>query len=123
MSHETANSRWVLIRDLLVFQLKLLIDGFKDVFVAQLALVAALAGLLFGGAQRGRWFYKVMEMSERFDLWLNLNGASHAARSHPDGLFGVSQAGADTLLGKLEEMVRGPETPAEHAAHSTTGGW
>ncbi len=123
MPEQAANSRRVLIRDLLVFQLKLVIDGFKDVFVAQVALVAAIAGLLFGGAQRGRWFYRVMEMSEKFDLWLNLNGASRSARSHPDGLFGVSRAGDDTLLGRLEEMVRGPETPAEHAAHSTTGGW
>ncbi len=121
MGNETGTPRGVLIRDLLIFQLKLVIDGFKDIAVAQAALFAAILDLLIGGSQRGRWFYLVMRLSERFDLWLNLNGASRAARHHPDGLFGVSQAGADTLLGKVEELVRGPERTDGAAA--TTGGW
>ena len=41
-------------------------------------------------------------MSERFDLWLNLHGAALRAESDEDGLFGVSEAGSNTLLGKLE---------------------
>ena len=28
-----------------------------------------------------------------------------------DGLFGASESGSDTLLGKVEEMVRGGDVP------------
>ncbi len=124
MSNESGTPRAVILRDLLLFQLKLFTDGLKDLVVAQAALVAAVLDLLSTGPRRGRWFYTVMRLSERFDLWLNLHGASARAHGHRDGLFGVSRAGEDTLLGKVEELVRGPEVrEATPAASASTGGW
>lgn len=131
MPKEFASSRGVIIRDLMLFQLKLLIDGVKDVLVAQAALAAAIIDILFGGSRRGRLFYSVMRLSERFDLWLNLHGASTRAQEDRDGLFGVSRAGDDTLLGKVEEIVRGPEERRDRgrvfktdpSPAFDTGGW
>ena len=48
----------------------------------------------------------MLSLAERFDLWLNLYGASMRAPDSGDGLFGASRAGANTMLGKLEQMVR-----------------
>ncbi len=104
----------VLLRDLAIFQLKLLMDGFKDLFLAQLALGAALLDLLSSRGPATR-FYSVVRISERFDLWLNLHGASRDAAEHEDGLFGTSEAGADTLLGKIEEIAIGL-VPVSNAA-------
>jgi hypothetical protein len=57
-----------------------------------------------------------MHLGEKFDHWLNLFGASQAALQNEGGLFSASRAGADSLLGKLEEMVIGrQETEAEAA--------
>lgn len=100
-------SNRVVIRDLLIFQLKLLLDGLADVVIAQIALIAFLTDLLFPGGRKGARFYAVMARAERFDRWLSLYGAADRADVEEDGLFGASQAGADSLLGKLEAFVTG----------------
>ena len=52
-------------------------------------------------------------MSERLDLWLNLHVAALRAESDEDGLFGVSEAGSNTLLGRLEQITRGGDEPPQ----------
>ena len=101
-----AAKKGTLVRDLLIFQLKLVLDGVKGVVLIQVSLFAALFDLLFGRPGRPLVFYNVLRLSERIDLWLNLYGASRRAEEDADGLFGTSPAGADSLLGKLEELVK-----------------
>ena len=102
-------SRWVIFRDLLLFQLKLFLDGLIDVTLAPLSIAAAIVEMAFGGRQRGRLFYSILRLGERADLWLNLYGASR--RADADGLFGGSRAGSDTLLGEIEQRIRGGDEP------------
>lgn len=115
-------TRRVTIRDFFIFQLKLVLDGLKDFALFQLAIGALLVDLVSGGGRRRRLFYSVLRLSERFDLWLNLNGAMERldAGLDDDGLFGASDAGADTLLGKLEQMVRGGDEPRGARTEETT---
>jgi hypothetical protein len=119
MQHRTT-SNFVLLRDLGVFQLKLLLDGVKGFAVANLALAAAAIDLLT--KHPGRLFYRVLSLAERLDLWLNLYGAAQRAPASGDGLFGASRAGAKTMLGKLEQMVRefGFEEPDSSNQDGTT---
>jgi hypothetical protein len=106
-------TRLVLIRDFLIFQLKLLLDAGKDAFLFWAALVAVILDLFFGGKRR-RIFYTVMKLGERIDLWLNLHGAlSKEDDGSGDGLFGASKAGSDNLLGQLEQAVRGGDEPRD----------
>lgn len=102
-------SRWVIVRDLAIFQLKLFLDGFIDLVLAPVSVAAAAVEIIFGRKKRGRLFYAVMRLGERADLWLNLYGASHTADA--DGLFGGSEAGSKTLLGELEMKLRGGDEP------------
>ncbi|MEK9507362.1 hypothetical protein WI460_04070 [Gemmatimonadota bacterium Y43] len=106
--------RSVMLRDLVIFLVKLAIDGLKDLVLMNLALGAAVLDLISGGGTRPRLFYSVLRLSERFDLWLHLNGAVEKMDSGlagDDGLFGASTAGSDSLLGQIEELVRGGDTP------------
>jgi len=103
-------TRPVLIRDFLIFWLKLWLDGAKDFMMIWLSAVAVIFDLFFGG-RRQRLFYKVMRFGERIDLWLNLHGALSKGEDTGDGLFGASKAGSDTLLGQLEQAVRGGDEP------------
>jgi hypothetical protein len=103
-------TRGVLIRDFLIFQLKLVLDGFKDIFLFQASIVAVVIDLFFGGRRR-RLFYTIMRLGERIDLWLNLHGAISRMHSTDDGLFGASRAGSKTMLGQLEQAVRGGDQP------------
>lgn len=107
-------SRSVVIRDFAIFQVKLLIDAAKDGVLAALSVGALVLDLLSGGGRRPRLFYSVLAMSERFDLWLNLSGAVSRLETEQlddDGLFAASDAGSDSLLGKIEELVRGGDRP------------
>ena len=107
----TRATRPVTIRDFLIFQLRLVIDGLKDVVIFNVSIVAMVLDLVSGAGRRPRLFYSVLRYSERFDLWLNLHGATEGLDETDDGLFGTSSAASDTLLGRIEQMVRGGDRP------------
>lgn len=102
-------TRGVLVRDLVLFQIKLVLDSLKGLALFQASIVAAVIEVIFMPVTRGRLFYGVLRFSERVDLWLNLYGASEGAQGDADGLFGRSRAGSPTYLGKLEQLVREKE--------------
>jgi hypothetical protein len=113
-----AQSPGVLARDFLIFGVKLAVDAAKDIALVQIAVFAFCLDLILmiGAGRRRSFFYRVLEIGERFDLWLNLYNPSKGAAANDDGLFGESRAGDDTFLGEMEELVRrGPEPPAHPA--------
>lgn len=102
--------RWRLVRDLAVFQAKLVVDGLKDLVLSPIALVAALAGLLLDRHEPGRSFYAVLRWGHGFDRWVNLFGASqHALPPAPEspspGPAARSDDGLDAYLTKLERVL------------------
>jgi hypothetical protein len=113
-----AQSPGVLARDFMIFGAKLLVDAGKDIVLVQIAVFAFCLDLILmiGAGRRRSFFYRVLEIGERFDLWLNLYNPSKGAARNADGLFGESRAGDDTFLGEMEELVRrGPEPPVRPA--------
>lgn len=101
-------TRSVLIRDGVIFMIKLWLDGLKDVALTAAAAFALLVDLLRANKPGRRYlFYRVIRAGERFDLWLNLYGAAETGSRSAEGLFGASRAGEDTFLGKLEELTGG----------------
>lgn len=108
-----ATSRGVMVRDFFIFQLKLVLDGLKDLILFNASFVALIIDLV-ADPRKGRRFYALLRMGERFDLWLNLYRPARAAErgeAEGDGLFGASPAGAPTFLGQLEQTVRGGDGP------------
>ena len=103
----------VLLRDLVLFFIKLTLDGMKDVMLMWLSVIAVIGDLIIGGPRRGRLFYGVMRLGERIDLWLNVYAPAKNAALNPDGLFGESRAGDDTYMGAMEELLAAERaTPA-----------
>ena len=101
------------LRDFVIFQIKLALDGLKSLVILQVSVFAVVVDFLSGKGRKPRWFYSVVRASERFDQWLNLYGAVQRleAGEDADGLFGASEAGADSLLGEIEDLVRGGDEP------------
>ncbi len=99
----------VTFRDFLIFQAKLMLDGLRDVVVFNLSIGAMVLDVLAGRGRRPRLFYSVVRLSERWELWLNMHSVVEELESSDtdDGLFGASEAGSDTLLGQIEQAVRG----------------
>lgn len=71
--------RTTVVRDVLIFQGKLWLEGFKDVVLIPLSLGAALIDLIFLRSRRGRALYGVMRFGDRFERWVNLYGALDGA--------------------------------------------
>src|SRR5687767_12212535 len=97
-------TRKVTLRDFFIFQLKLLLDGLKDIVMFWLSIGAMVFDILSGRGKRPRLFYAVLRASERFDLWLNLSEPLQRLEKDSmdgDGLFGASKAGSGTMLGEL----------------------
>ncbi len=104
-------SRGVLVRDALIFMIKLWLDGLKDIALTVFAVGALLLDLVFRRGTDRFVFYKVVRAGERFDLWLNLYGAAEAGSKSEEGLFAGSRAGEDSFLGRLEELTGGERSP------------
>jgi hypothetical protein len=97
--------RRVLVRDFVIFEVKLLLDGLKDLVVSQAAIAAFIVDFVRPRGRSWRLFYRVLDIGERVDSWLSLYGPSRRAAEDPEGLFGESRAGSPTLLGRLEAIV------------------
>ncbi|NNF29506.1 MAG: hypothetical protein HKN73_19935 [Gemmatimonadetes bacterium] len=91
-------------RDLIIFQIKLALDGLGDLVLAPISLIAFVLDLIAGNKER-RIFYSVLRAGERWDRWLSLYRPAKEARGTSEGLLGASKIGADTFLGKVEEVV------------------
>jgi hypothetical protein len=55
------NDHWKFLRDVLVFQIKMLLDNVRDFALMPISLVAALIDLIFKGERQGALFYQVLK--------------------------------------------------------------
>lgn len=97
------------LRDLLLFQFKLVVDGLKDLCLAQVALGAAMIDLVRRDGSPGRRFYAVVRLSERFDGWLDLHEPlARVLEDTPDYADYAPPAGrgADVLVDGVETSAR-----------------
>ena len=68
--------RWTLIRDILVLQLKLVVDGLRDFILVPISLVIGIISLLKAGNAGGGEFYELLRAGRRSERWINLFGAA-----------------------------------------------
>lgn len=100
-----AKTERVLLRDLAIFQMKLVLDGLKDIVLAPLSIIAAGLDLVFPGEHHGHRFYGVMRLGEKFDRFLNLFAAAERAAASDEGLFGDRRTDMDSMLGRIESVL------------------
>ena len=96
-------SRWELVRELIVFQGKLFVDGVRDLVLAPISIVAAIMDLLGIGRRAGRTFYDVILLGRETEHWINLFGA--ADRLLPGSAEGSPPSGLDVLVRRMEDIV------------------
>lgn len=96
--------RWTLLRDVTVFQGKLVLDGLRDLVLSPLSIAAAIVGLLTGGDRPGRQFYDLLYLGRRSEGWINLFGA--ASHVTPPDFDREDAESVDALVDRLEEVAR-----------------
>jgi len=96
---ETPNP-WQLLRDVVVFQLRLAMDGLRDVVLSPVSILSAVYGLITQPDDPGKYFNRLLRFGRRTDVWINLFGAS--ARYRDD-----NPASSDAYIKKLEDLLVG----------------
>ena len=95
--------RWRFLRDVLVFQVKLLLDNVRDFALAPIALGAAVVDLIFKGEREGALFYKVLRWGSHSEEVIDVYSA---IKHHEPGDFKVNpEYTLDAVIARLEDVV------------------
>jgi hypothetical protein len=97
---DTRSARQTLIRDAAVFQVKLVVDGLRDLLLVPVSIVGAVMSLIDSkNGPTGPQFYDVLAFGKRSEKWIDLFSALHDRETVelPDE-------------GSLEEVVNRMET-------------
>ena len=98
--------RWNLVRDIAVFQGKLLVDGLRDLILVPASLIAGIMSLASGSdGQPGTQFYRLLGVGKNSERWINLFGALQNAPAdlqHPEPFSDVD---LDEIVGRIEGFV------------------
>ena len=104
--HPPAAPRWELIRDLAVLQVKLIVDGFRDLVLLPASIVAALISIMSSEkGVPGPQFYDLLAFGKKTEHWINLFGA---LQNSPHDMNEASEQGnldIDTIVRKVETFV------------------
>ena len=105
-SESTVVSRWTMIHDLGLFQVKLLVDGLRDLLLVPTSLVAGVVSLVSGkGGNIGPQFYHVLEWGKQSEHWINLFGALKNSPQQAERPTHFTEQGMDTMVERLEAFV------------------
>ncbi len=100
------DSRLVLLRDIAVLQVKLIVDGFRDVLLVPASLVAGLISLVSSEDGRpGQQFYRVLGVGKQSERWIDLFGALRNAPPDLESAPAFPDSGMDDLVSRLENYV------------------
>ena len=97
--------RWTLLRDVLVLQVKLVVDGLRDLILVPVSLVVGIVSLL--AARRddksGNEFYELLRIGRRTERWIDLFGAA-------ERVYGPQVVGERFPAESIDEIVQRVES-------------
>ena len=98
--------RWTLIRDLFVFQAKLVVDGFRDLVLVPAALVAGIWSLASGDKGRpGPQFYQLIGVGKQSERWIDLFKSYENAPEEVRREYEFATGNMDELVNRFESFV------------------
>lgn len=98
--------RWTLIRDLFVFQAKLLVDGLRDLLLVPASLVAGVWSLVAGEKGRpGPQFYRLVSLGKQSEAWIGLFKAYENAPEEVRREHEFAAGNMDELVARFESYV------------------
>lgn len=97
--------RWTLIRDIAVFQVKLIVDGLRDLLLVPVSMVAGLVSLFRGGDEPGPEFYDLLRVGRRSEHWINLFGAAERLHGPPADDARFPGEDIDEMVSRVESFI------------------
>ena len=104
--NETHPPLWTLIRDIAVLQVKLIVDGLRDLILVPASLVAGIISL---GKTKdgvpGTEFYTLVGVGKQSERWINLFGAYKNAPPEVTEQKHFGDADIDDIVSRVESFV------------------
>ena len=104
--NDFAGTRWTMLRDLGVLQVKLLVDGLRDIVLVPASLIAGIASIATSkDGKLGLQFYHLLAWGKQTEVWINLFGA---VRNSPEEIEQPQAFGSkdiDDIVGSIESFV------------------
>jgi hypothetical protein len=98
-----SGDRWRFLRDVLVFQFKMLLDNVRDFALMPISLVAALIDIVSRGEREGALFYKVLKWGAHSEAVIDVYSA---IEHHEPGDFKISRDyTVDGVIARLEGVL------------------
>ncbi len=97
--------RRTLIRDILVLQVKLVIDGLRDLILVPISLLIGFISLLRAGNATGSEFYELLRVGRRSERWIDLFGAAERVYGPPVGDDRFPAESIDDMVSRVESFV------------------
>jgi len=97
--------RWTLIRDILVLQVKLVVDGLRDFVLVPISMLIGIISLLKAGNASGREFYDLLRVGRRSERWINLFGAAERVYGPAIADDRFPAEDIDELVSRVESFV------------------
>jgi len=97
---------WTLIRDVAVLQVKLAVDGLRDLLLIPASLVAGIISLAKAkDGQPGSEFYTLVSVGKQSERWINLFGAIRNAPPEVVEQYQFGTADIDDIVSRVETFV------------------
>lgn len=101
-----APDRRTLVRDVAIFQFKLIVDGMRDFFLVPVSLVTGVMSFFSGrGGSAGPEFYRVLHVGKQSENWIDLFGALRNAPQDVDPGLPFPTANMDEVVDRIESFV------------------
>ena len=97
---------WTLVRDIAVLQVKLVVDGLRDLVLVPASLVAGIISLAkTEDGQPGSEFYRLVSVGKQSEHWINLFGALRNAPPDVTEQEHFGTADIDDIVSRVETFV------------------
>lgn len=93
------------LREVIVFQFKLVLDALRDVIISPLSLGAAVLDLVLPSRDGSRWFHRVLALGRRSEELIGLWRVADRDQQSSDDI--------DAGLRKLEQWLRSGQAPRQ----------
>jgi len=101
-----APGRWTLIRDVAVLQVKLVVDGLRDLILVPTSLVAGVWSLIDGDdGKPGDHFYRLLSLGKQSERWISLFGALNNGPAELAEANDAGSADIDQFISRIEAFV------------------
>jgi len=97
---------WTLIRDIAVLQVKLIVDGLRDLILVPASLIAGIVSIVrTNEGKPGNEFYTLVSIGKQSERWINLFGALKNAPPEVVEDYRFGDADIDEIVSRMESFV------------------